>query len=325
MAKTVQSLKEMTIVRVFDAPREQVWKAWTEPEQFMRWWGPKDFTSPAAKIDFRVGGHYLACMRSPESKDFWSTGVYREIVPQKRIVVTDSFSDEDGNVVPASYYGMKGEFPLEMTVTMDFEDMGGNTRMTLRHAGFSDGPIMEDTKNGWNQSFDKLDRLLKGGKPGAPETKTEFIVDREKLQVAIKTVFGFSREKLWKAMTDPSLVSQWWGPGVYTTKVEKMEVRPGGKWRYVQHDPLGKEYAFSGVYQEAKQPEKLVYTFEYEAMPGHISIETVTLDELPDGRTLATDTVRFENIQDLEGMYKAGMETGATESMKRLTELLTRI
>ena len=79
----MKNLKEnkdaLTIIRVFDAPRGLVWEAWTEPENVKLWWGPKDFTSPVNKIDLRVGGKYLSCMRSPDGKDYWSTGVYREI------------------------------------------------------------------------------------------------------------------------------------------------------------------------------------------------------------------------------------------------------
>ena len=102
---------ELVIRRVFDASRELVWKAWTDPERMKRWWGPKNFTAPVCKIDLRVGGAYLYCMRSPEGQDYWSTGVYREIVPQERIVCTDSFADEKGNTVPASHYGMDGDWP----------------------------------------------------------------------------------------------------------------------------------------------------------------------------------------------------------------------
>jgi len=97
---------ELHITRFFNASREFLWRAWTEPEHVMQWWGPKGFTSPFCRIDLRVGGSYLYCMRSPEGQDFWSTGVYLEIVPMDRIVATDSFADEKGNVVPASYYGM---------------------------------------------------------------------------------------------------------------------------------------------------------------------------------------------------------------------------
>lgn len=156
-----KSSEGLVITRVFDAPRELVWKAWTEPERFKRWWGPKEFTAPSCKIDFRVGGIYLACMRSPDGTDYWSTGVYREIVPMKRIVYTDSFADEKGNVVPASHYGMEGDFPLEMLVTVTFEEQGSKTKMTLRHVGLPAGEHSDMAGAGWNGSFDKLAESLK--------------------------------------------------------------------------------------------------------------------------------------------------------------------
>jgi uncharacterized protein YndB with AHSA1/START domain len=155
------SSRELVITRVFDAPRALVWKAWTDPEQVMRWWGPKDYTSPFCKIDLSVGGKYLFCMRSPEGIDYWSTGVFREIVPMERIVFTDSFSDDQGNVVPASHYGMGEDFPAELEVTVTFEEEGGKTKMTLRHAGMPEGDIMEQTGAGWNESFDKLAESLR--------------------------------------------------------------------------------------------------------------------------------------------------------------------
>jgi uncharacterized protein YndB with AHSA1/START domain len=153
---------EVVITRVFDAPRELVWKAWTECERFMQWWGPKGFTAPVCKIDLRVGGKSFSSMRSPEGKDFYSVGVYKEIVAPSRIVVTDSFADKDGNVVPATYYGMSGSFPLEMLVSVNFEDVNGKTKMTLRHSqteGLSDKE-RTDMQQGWIESFDKLEEYL---------------------------------------------------------------------------------------------------------------------------------------------------------------------
>jgi len=152
---------EFVITRIFDAPRELVWKAWTDPERVKRWWGPKNFTSPFSKIDFRVGGAYLFCMRSPEGQDFWSTGVYREIVEPERIVCTDSFADEKGNVVPATYYGMSADFPLELQVILTFEEHDGRTKMTLRHVGIPVGEMSDLTQAGWNESFDKLAESLR--------------------------------------------------------------------------------------------------------------------------------------------------------------------
>ncbi len=153
---------QLVITRVFDAPRKLVWKAWTDPGHFKRWWGPKQFTCPACEMDLRVGGRYLWCMRSPEGKDYWSTGVFREIVPLERIAYTDSFADEKGNVVPASYYGLPGDnWQLELHVTVTFEDLGGKTKMTLTHVGFPDGNMGEMAGTGWNESFDKLAESLK--------------------------------------------------------------------------------------------------------------------------------------------------------------------
>jgi uncharacterized protein YndB with AHSA1/START domain len=112
-------------------------------------------------VDLRVGGKYLFCMRSPEGQDYWSTGVYREIVPPERLVFTDSFADPDGNVVPATYYGMGDDLPLEMLVTLTFEDHKGGTGLTLKHEGFPVSEHREMAGMGWNQSFDKLTAALK--------------------------------------------------------------------------------------------------------------------------------------------------------------------
>ncbi|MHB9030912.1 MAG: SRPBCC family protein [Candidatus Latescibacterota bacterium] len=153
--------RELVITRIFDARRERVFRAWSDPEQLKRWWGPKDFTAPIIKTDFRVGGKYLFCMRSPDGQDFWSTGVYREIVEPERIVYTDSFGDEKGNVVPASHYGMTGDWPLETLATVTFEEFEGKTKMTLRGSGAPEGEMSDLAEAGWNESLDKLAEVLK--------------------------------------------------------------------------------------------------------------------------------------------------------------------
>ncbi len=158
-----QEKRELVITRIFDAPRELVWKTWTEPGRVRRWWGPKGFSAPVCKSDFRVGGTYLYCMRSPLGRDYWSTGVFREIVRPERIVATDSFADEKGNVVPATYYGMSQAFPLEMLVTVTFEELGGETKLTLVHELLPKGENRTNTRDGWLQSFDKFEEALKIG------------------------------------------------------------------------------------------------------------------------------------------------------------------
>ena len=153
--------REIVLTRVFDAPRALVWRAWTDPEHLMRWWGPEHFTSPTCRIDLRVGGSYHFCMRSPDGQDFWSTGVYREIVELERIVCTDSFADAEGNLVPAAAYGMSGDWPDALLVTVTFEDLGDKTRLTLRQTGIPAGEMREMTVAGWNGSFDKLAASLR--------------------------------------------------------------------------------------------------------------------------------------------------------------------
>ncbi len=159
-AEKLQQVHELIISRILDAPRERVWKSWTDPERFKLWWGPKGFTAPFCKIDLRVGGRYLACMRSPDGNEYWSTGVYAEIVPYDRIVYDDSFADEKGREVPASYYGFEGQWPGRTRIHLKFEEDGDRTIMTLRHVGVPP-EIMDDCEAGWSSSFDKLAESLK--------------------------------------------------------------------------------------------------------------------------------------------------------------------
>jgi uncharacterized protein YndB with AHSA1/START domain len=160
--KENQMKNELVITRIFDAPRDLVFKAWTDRDMFMQWWGPKGFTTPHCTIDLRVGGRYLNCMRSPEGKDYWSTGVYREIIPMERLVLSDSFSDENGNVISAADYGMTGDWPLEMQITVTFEDHADKTKLTLTHSGIAGISDMDydNMHQGWSESFDKLADLL---------------------------------------------------------------------------------------------------------------------------------------------------------------------
>jgi len=129
------------------------------------------------------------------------------------------------------------------------------------------------------------------------------------------------REIVFKALTDPTLLPKWWGPRRYKTVVDTMDVRPGGKWRMRNIAADGGEHAFRGEFREVTPPERIVWTFEYEPLAGHISVETMTLTER-DGRTLLTVRDAFSSKEDLDGMLQSGMESGAAESYERLDELL---
>ena len=153
--------------------------------------------------------------------------------------------------------------------------------------------------------------------------KTIILAIPGKQEVVITRSFDAPRELVFKIMIDPNLIPQWWGPKYLTTIVDKMEVRQGGIWRFVQRDPEGNEYAFHGVYHEILPPERMVYTFEFEGMPGHVLLETVRFED-QDGRTKMIDHSVFQSVEDRDGMVQSGMEVGAIETMDRLAELLVK-
>ena len=158
---TVGESERMIVTRVFDAPRELVWKAWTDPQYVMQWWGPKGFTAPVCKIDFRVGGKFLCCMRAPDGQEFWNGGEYHEIVPHEKIVSSMYFSDPEGNKVEAAEYGIEHEALDDVCDVITFEDFGnGQTKLT-----FLGNEPMESARNsgqleGWNQILDKLAEVV---------------------------------------------------------------------------------------------------------------------------------------------------------------------
>ena len=151
--------------------------------------------------------------------------------------------------------------------------------------------------------------------------KTSFTANKN--VVTITRVFDASREKLYTAFIDPAYIPRWWGPEAYTTTVEKMDVRPGGAWRFVQKDKEGKVFAFNGVFKEVKEPEKIVQTFTYEAEPEKSSTQTAVLADMK-GKTKLTIRVVFHTEEDLKSMVEKQMEWGERQSMERLANLVEK-
>ena len=145
--------KLIEVTRVFDAPQELLWKAWTEPEHFMQWYGPQGFTIPVCNIDLQVGGRHLWSMQSPDGKQMYFTGEFKEISPMDRLVFTDTSSDAEGNEL-----GMGEGMPKSMDVTVTLTHADGKTTMTVSHLGY--GPGAEYAKMGWEQAFEKLSTVL---------------------------------------------------------------------------------------------------------------------------------------------------------------------
>lgn len=155
-------------------------------------------------------------------------------------------------------------------------------------------------------------------------TKGNLIAEPGKHEIIMTRVFDAPRDLVFKVLTDPALIPQWWGLRNNTTIVDKMDVQAGGLWRYVQRDQQGNEFAFHGVYHTIT-PEQIVDTFEFEGMPGHVLLETMTLEAPTADTTKVTVSSVFQSVADRDGMLNSGMEQGANESYDRLAELLAKL
>jgi uncharacterized protein YndB with AHSA1/START domain len=156
-------------------------------------------------------------------------------------------------------------------------------------------------------------------------TKANLIAEPGTHEIIMSRVFNAPRELVFKTMTDPTYIPQWWGQRNSTTIVDKMDVQAGGQWRYIQRDQQGNEYAFHGVYHSITAPERVIDTFEFEGMPGHVILETMTLEAQADGTTKVTASSVFQSVADRDGMLSSGMAEGANETYDRLDELLAKL
>jgi uncharacterized protein YndB with AHSA1/START domain len=170
LAGTVLALAVLTYValrvnttgsyeRTFNASPDKLWRVWNDPAFITKWWGPKGYTAPIIRNDPRVGGTFLWSMKSPKGKMSWNTGVYREVIPNSRIVSTMSFSDATGRAIPGSQAPVPGHWPDEIIVTTEFTESGGKTKVRVTEVGL---PLFVKvlSKIAWNQQFDKIESLL---------------------------------------------------------------------------------------------------------------------------------------------------------------------
>ena len=154
-------------------------------------------------------------------------------------------------------------------------------------------------------------------------SKLQVVAEPGRQEIIITRLFDAPPKLVFEAFTDPDAIPLWWGLRSSETIVDQMDARPGGSWRYLNRDANGNESGFHGVYHDVASPERLVYTFEWEGMPGHVLLETVTFEE-QDGKTRMTDRSVFQSLEDRDGMLSSGMEGGAGEAMDRLDELLAK-
>jgi uncharacterized protein YndB with AHSA1/START domain len=160
--------------------------------------------------------------------------------------------------------------------------------------------------------------------PQQQSTRLATVTTPTDREIRVEREFDAPRDRVFAIYTDPELVPEWWGPRGTTTIVDVMDVRAGGSWRFVARESDGSETAFRGTYREVTPPERIVQTFEWEGMPGHVSVETAEFEDLGD-RTRVVTTSTFHTTEERDGMLGSGMEGGMNETYQRLDELLARL
>jgi uncharacterized protein YndB with AHSA1/START domain len=152
--------EDLVVARIIDAPIELVWKAWTDPEHVMKWWGPKYYTSPSCKIDLREGGKYVFCMRAPQEQggqDMYTAGVFKKIVPMEFLEFTQGMSDKDGNPIDPTQVGMPPDFPKAVRTVVTFKRFRGDmTELTVTEYAWPASQMMVYSLAGLHQTIDKL-------------------------------------------------------------------------------------------------------------------------------------------------------------------------
>jgi uncharacterized protein YndB with AHSA1/START domain len=243
---TESSPWDLVITRVFDAPRELVWKAWSDPEVLAQWWGPKGFTNPRCEWDARPNGEIHIDMRAPDGVVYPMKGVFQEVVEPERMVFVSTALDENG----------KSMFDVLNTVT--FTDQRGKTALTLQARVITTTARapqhLKGMETGWSQSLDRLgDRLAE-----TVAAREIALVSGER-EIVGTHLFDAPRDLVWKMWTDRYHVAQWWGPKGFWTTIHEMDVRPGGEWRFIMHGPDGRDYHNRIIFREVRKPDLLVY------------------------------------------------------------------
>jgi uncharacterized protein YndB with AHSA1/START domain len=311
--------RPFVISRVFDAPRGLVFRAWTEPERLMEWWGPKGFTMRAARVDLRPGGVFHYGLEGPDGSTMWGRWIFREVSAPQRLVFVVAFSDEHGG---QTRHPLHAEWPLELLSTVTFAEAGGKTTVTVAWTPFG-GTARE------RATFDTGRDSMQQGWAGTLSQLDEYLLD-----FVVTRVVDAPREVVFRAWTEPAHVKQWWGPAAFSTPVCEMDVRPGGAYRLVMRSPEGVDYPMAGVYREVIPPERIVYTIDFSehpaewhrqlaalregaAAPAESPLVTVTF-EAQGRRTRLTVRMRFGSASERSAFLRMGMKEGWGQSLERL-------
>jgi uncharacterized protein YndB with AHSA1/START domain len=304
--------EDLVIERVFDAPRERVFDVFTTPEHIQKWFGPKMVGHPVAEFEARPGGKIFIGERNSDGGTLYLAGVVREIERPSRLVFAIHFANEKRErVSPPAQASLPAAWDGEMVTTVALRAEGQRTRVTVTaHKTDVTADWLVKARYGWGESLDKLGYAIADDLKVEPQGEREIVITR---------TFHAPRALVYEALTNPKHVKNWWGPRQYGAASATGEFRAGGHYRYAQKGPDG-EVAFRGEIREAS-PARMVYTEEFEAMPGHIAETTVTLEER-DGKTFVTLRSVYQSKEDRDAVIASGMEWGARLSYLQLDEVI---
>jgi len=297
---TAAAERELILSRIIDAPRELVFRMWTDPAHLAKWWGPRGFTNPVCEIDARPGGALRIVMRAPDGTDYPMAGVFREIVAPERLVFTNCALDHDGNIL------------LDGLTVVSFAEEGGKTKLTVQTHAVALVPAaaryLDGMKAGWEQTLDGLEAQVR---------------DTASRELVVTRVFDAPREVVFAAWTDAAQAAHWWGPLGFTTISCEMDVRPGGAYRACMRSPEGTRHCRRGVYREVVRPERLVFSFAWEdadGNPGHEMMITVTFADVAGRTRLTLHQTGFETVAARDDHRR-----GWSSSLERFAEYLAAL
>lgn len=287
--------REITLTREFAAPRSLVFRAWTDPANLARWWGPHGFTVTTHEFAFRVGGLWRHTMHGPDGTDYPNRVRFDQVVPNERLEYTQ---DDDG---------ASDHLPFQVVVT--FEDRPGGTFLTLR--------MRWDTAEQCAAVKEKYG-AVEGGRQTLERLAAHLATDP--CAIVSRRRFAAPRGLVWRTLTDPAHLARWWGPAGFTTDIHRFDLRPGGIWQLSMHGPDGTDYHNQCEFVEVTPPERLVY--RHLVPVSHFTM-TITLAECPDG-TEMTWRMQFASPEACEAA-RSVVAPSNEQNFDKLADLLPNL
>ena len=230
-------MKPFEISRLYDAPREKVWQAWTEPARLKHWWGPKGFTVHTCKVDLRPGGTFLYGMKAPDGSDMWGKFVYREIKAPEKLVFVVSFSDAQGGVTRHPVIArLAAVHPVDRAV---FRSRGERPRCPISW-------IPHEATEAERRTFEEGRASMKQGWGGTLDQLEAYLGQMNQHTVALTRVFDAPRERVFECWTRAEHLQHWFGPNGFTIHSCETDPRPGGVFKLCMRAPDGKDYWVRG-------------------------------------------------------------------------------